>query len=73
MMAINDLAPGDRRSAADHFRPVLNTKYRYRYVYVYWRSQAFLKRIDDPDWMAWLLDGSAAGMETGNKSDVTTD
>ncbi len=50
---VNDLSQGDRQSARDHFRTVINTGLMGWGLYSW--AKSFLSRMDeDPDWPDWI-------------------
>ena len=52
LIAIDRLSRGDRTGARQSFQKVIDTNVpRY---YVSWWSEAFLERLEDPNWIPWL-------------------
>ena len=52
-LGVDRLAVGEREEARAFFQDCLDTGY-YEF-FVYWWSSLFLNRIDDPNWLPWLI------------------
>ena len=52
LLAVDQLASGDRDQAKQFFHKAIDTGY-YEFA-VYWWSVAMLEKLDDPHWLPWL-------------------
>jgi tetratricopeptide (TPR) repeat protein len=61
LIAMDRLSRGDRTGACQSFQKVIDTNVpRY---YVSWWSEAFLERLEDPNWISWLPNSIAPESE----------